>query len=76
MLAKRMLEVVEGEFQEKHVQAFKRVKVNGQAPKHVAADLGVSIHVVYNAIVRITKKLREEFHDLGEDGVFGAADSS
>jgi RNA polymerase sigma-70 factor, ECF subfamily len=60
----RALELIRGEFEERTWQAFWRTAVAGQAPRDVAADLGMSPGAVRVAKSRVLHRLREELGDL------------
>ncbi len=60
----RALELVRGEFEERTWQAFWRTAIDDQAPKEVAADLGMSPGAVRVAKSRVLHRLREELGDL------------
>jgi RNA polymerase sigma-70 factor (ECF subfamily) len=60
----RALELVRGEFEERTWQAFWRTTVEGQSPRDVAAELGVTPAAVRKAKSRILHRLREEVGDL------------
>src|SRR5262249_52455482 len=66
ILHRRALESVRSEFSERDWQAFWRVVVEEQAPKAVAAHLGVSANSVYLARSRILARLRALLGELGE----------
>ena len=60
----RALELVRGEFEEQTWQAFWRVAAEGQAPKDVAEDLGVTPSAVRLAKSRVLRRRREEMEGL------------
>jgi RNA polymerase sigma-70 factor, ECF subfamily len=60
----RALELVQGEFETRTWQAFWRTAIEGQAPKDVGADLGMSPGAVRVAKSRVLHRLREELGDL------------
>jgi RNA polymerase sigma-70 factor (ECF subfamily) len=60
----RALELISGGFESQTWQAFMRTTVNGDSPKDVANDLGISVWAVYKARSRVLSKLRTEFADL------------
>ena len=64
LLYRKAVDLIRNEFSETDFKAFRRVVVDGQAPKFVAGELGVSVNVVYLARSRITKRVRDEFQDL------------
>lgn len=55
----RLLDLVDGEFSQVHVRAFRGVFFEERKADEVAAELGVSVGVVYLAKSRILKWLRE-----------------
>jgi RNA polymerase sigma-70 factor (ECF subfamily) len=62
----RLLDLIRAEFAERTWQAFWRTTVEGQVPKEVAADLGMSPGAVRVAKYRVLHRLREELGDLME----------
>jgi RNA polymerase sigma-70 factor (ECF subfamily) len=64
LLAHRALELLREEFTDEKWQVFHRVVVEGQPPADVAADLGVSVNIVYLTKSRGLRRLREEFAGL------------
>ena len=50
-------------------QAFWRTAVEGQAPKNVAAELGVRPDAVRMAKSRVLRRLRDELPDLADEGL-------
>jgi RNA polymerase sigma-70 factor (ECF subfamily) len=64
LLYGRALEMVRAEFPEGYWAAFWRVAIEGHRPADVAADLALSVNVVYLARSRILARLREEFAGL------------
>jgi RNA polymerase sigma-70 factor (ECF subfamily) len=63
MLARRALDLVKTEFEERTLQAFVKLVLEDRAPAEVAAELGLSLNAVYKAKYRVLRRLREE---LGE----------
>ena len=61
---RRALELVRGEFAERTWQAFWRTTVDGQVPRDVGAELGMSPGAVRVAKSRVLQRLREELGDL------------
>ena len=59
-------EQVRHDVAELHWQAFWRTTINGQPSKRVAADLGVSVAVVYHARSRIVARLKELVQSVQE----------
>jgi RNA polymerase sigma-70 factor (ECF subfamily) len=62
----RSLELIRAEFEERTWQAFWRTTVDGQKPKDVGADLGMSPGAVRVAKYRVLHRLREELGDAME----------
>jgi RNA polymerase sigma-70 factor (ECF subfamily) len=60
----RSLELIRAEFEDRTWQAFWRVTVDGQPPKEVAQELGVTPSAVRLAKSRVLRRLREELGDL------------
>jgi RNA polymerase sigma-70 factor (ECF subfamily) len=60
----RALELIRAEFEDRTWQAFWRVTVDGQLPKEVAQELGVTPSAVRLAKSRVLRRLREELGDL------------
>jgi RNA polymerase sigma-70 factor (ECF subfamily) len=48
-------------------QAFWKVVVDGEAPREVAAQLGLTVNAVYLAKSRLLRRLREDFGELIDD---------
>jgi len=63
-LARRALELVRSEFEERTWQACVQTAVDGRKPSDVAADLGMSVGAVYVARSRVLKRLRQELGEL------------
>ena len=63
-LFRRALELIRGEFEERTWRAFWRTAVDGQAPKDVGPELGMSPGAVRVAKSRVLQRLREELGDL------------
>ncbi|HQU41292.1 MAG TPA: sigma-70 family RNA polymerase sigma factor [Pirellulales bacterium] len=61
---RRALQLLREGVAERTWQAFWRSAVQGHAPAHIAADLGMSVNAVYIAKARMLARLREEFGDL------------
>jgi RNA polymerase sigma-70 factor (ECF subfamily) len=64
LLARRALELVRAEFEDRTFEAFWRTAVEGQSPADVAQDLGTSVAAVYQAKSRVLRRLRQELDDL------------
>jgi len=62
----RALDFIRADFEERTWQAFWRTAVDGQAPKDVAAELGMTPGAVRVAKSRVLQRLREELGDLME----------
>jgi RNA polymerase sigma-70 factor (ECF subfamily) len=63
-LARRLLELSEGDFEATTWQAFRRVALDGAEPPAVAAELGISVNAVYLAKYRVLRRLRQELQGL------------
>ena len=63
-VVRRLLELIEPQFEPATVQAFRRVVLDGQKPARVAADLGISVNAVLLAKSRILRQLRREMDGL------------
>jgi RNA polymerase sigma-70 factor (ECF subfamily) len=63
-LRKRVMDLMEAEFEPRTWQMFWRVTAEGQAVKDVAADLGVTPGAVRVAKSRVLQRLREELRSL------------
>ena len=63
LLYHRAVELIRNEFSERDHELFRRVCQNGEAPRHVAADLGISANTVSVAVSRIKKRVRDRFGD-------------
>jgi RNA polymerase sigma-70 factor (ECF subfamily) len=66
LLARRALDLLRRDFQERTWQAFIQVTMEGARPKDVAQRLGISVKAVYMARWRVLVRLREEFAGLLE----------
>jgi RNA polymerase sigma-70 factor (ECF subfamily) len=62
-LYRRAMELIRTEFEEQTWRAFLRVTVEGQSPRDVAVDLGMTPNAVYIAKSRVLCRLREELGD-------------
>ncbi|MCA9200620.1 MAG: sigma-70 family RNA polymerase sigma factor [Pirellulaceae bacterium] len=62
----RAVALIRTEFSERDWTVFYRVVVQGNRPNDVADELGVSVNSVYLAKSRITRRLKQEFHDVIE----------
>jgi RNA polymerase sigma-70 factor (ECF subfamily) len=65
-LARRVLDVIRGEFEDRTWQAFWRVSVGGESSADVAADLAMSVAAVYKAKSRVLARLRQVLSELPE----------
>ena len=65
-LTHRALESLQAEFEDRTWRAFWRAAVDGQAPVHIAEDLGMTLHAVYKAKSRVLCRLRLRYGDLIE----------
>ena len=57
---RRLLELMEGEFEPKTLQAFRRQVLDGIAADQVAAELEMSVGAAYVAKSRVLARLRKE----------------
>jgi RNA polymerase sigma-70 factor (ECF subfamily) len=63
-LARRALEIMQAEFEPTTWKACWEFVVSGRPAAAVAAELGVSVDVVYGAKSRVLRRLREELNGL------------
>jgi RNA polymerase sigma-70 factor (ECF subfamily) len=63
-VARRLMELVEPQFEPTTWRAFRRVVLDGAKAAAVAAELGISVNAVLLAKSRILSRLREEMHGL------------
>jgi len=63
-VARRVLELIEGEFEPATWRAFQRVALDGASAAAVATELGLSLNAVYLAKYRILKRLHQEIQGL------------
>ena len=63
-LYRRVLHILQAEFEEQTWRAFWSVVVDGRKPSDVAADSGVSVNAVYLAKSRVLRRVREELGDV------------
>jgi RNA polymerase sigma-70 factor (ECF subfamily) len=63
-LVRRALAIMQAEFQPATWKACWEVVVGGRPAGEVAAELAVSVDVVYSAKSRVLRRLREELHGL------------
>jgi RNA polymerase sigma-70 factor (ECF subfamily) len=59
-MARKLLELVEPDFQPTTWKAFRRVVLEASEPEAVAAELGISVESVYAAKSRVLMRLRQE----------------
>jgi len=64
IIYRRAIELIYAEFAPLTWKAFWHVAVEGEHPRDVAADLGMSVNAVYLAKSRICRRLKEEFAGL------------
>jgi RNA polymerase sigma-70 factor (ECF subfamily) len=64
---RRLLELMEGEFESKTLQAFRRQVLDGVAAEQVSAELGMSVGAAYVAKSRVLARLRKEAEGLLDD---------
>jgi RNA polymerase sigma-70 factor (ECF subfamily) len=65
-VARRLLELIEPEFEVSTWTAFRRVALEGVRPADAAAELGVTVNAVFIAKSRILSRLRQEQAGLTE----------
>jgi RNA polymerase sigma-70 factor (ECF subfamily) len=63
-VARRLMDLIRPQFEEKTWRAFRRVVLDGQKPAAVAQELGMSVNAVLLAKSRILSRLRQEMHGL------------
>jgi RNA polymerase sigma-70 factor (ECF subfamily) len=63
-VARRLLELIEGEFEPTTWQAFRRLALDGAPATAVAAELDLSLNAVYLAKYRVLKRLQQEIGGL------------
>ena len=59
-VVRRLLELIEPQFEPTTRQAFRKVVLEGQKPSQVAAELGISVNAVFLAKSKILRQLRQE----------------
>lgn len=64
LVYRRLVEFIRGEFSDRDWTAFYRVVIDGLTPAEAAAELQVSVNVVYLARSRVLRRVREEFAGL------------
>src|SRR5271165_2295650 len=65
-LSRRMLEMIQAEFEVRTWEAFWRVSVGGQSPSDVASDLRMSVPAVHMAKYRVLRRFRQVLGELPE----------
>jgi RNA polymerase sigma-70 factor, ECF subfamily len=63
-VARRLLALVEGDFEPATWRAFRRVVLDGVKPAAAAAELGLSVNAVLLAKSRVLRRLRQEMSGL------------
>jgi RNA polymerase sigma-70 factor (ECF subfamily) len=63
-VARRLLELIEPDFEPATWRAFRRVALEGASPAAVAEELGLSVNAVYLARYRVLHRLRQEIQGL------------
>jgi RNA polymerase sigma-70 factor, ECF subfamily len=63
-VARRLLELIRPQFEEKTWRAFRRVVLDGLKPAAVAGELGMSVNAVLLAKSRVLSRLRQEMRGL------------
>ena len=64
MLLRRALELMQGNHEERTWKAFWRVVIDGQRPRDVAEEFGMTQGAVSSAKARVLARLRQEFAGL------------
>jgi RNA polymerase sigma-70 factor (ECF subfamily) len=64
LFARRMLDFVRAEFENRTWEAFWQIVVDGRSPAEVAAAMGLSLPAVYKAKSRVLRRLRQELGGL------------
>jgi RNA polymerase sigma-70 factor (ECF subfamily) len=65
-VARRLLALIESEFEPATWQAFQRVTCDGAMPAEVAAELNMSVNAVFIAKSRVMRRLRDKMQALFE----------
>jgi RNA polymerase sigma-70 factor (ECF subfamily) len=60
----RLLDLVKRDFEPTTWDAFYRIKIRGEKPRVVAAELGVQNGAVYGMVFRVTQRLQQEKADF------------
>lgn len=63
-LARRALEMIRAEFEDRTWQAFARTTLDRRSPAEVGEELGMSVAAVYQAKSRVMRRIRRELGDL------------
>lgn len=63
-VARRLMELIQPQFEPKTWEAFRRVVVEGRKAAEVASELGMSANAVFVAKSRVVAKLRQEMQGL------------
>jgi RNA polymerase sigma-70 factor (ECF subfamily) len=63
-VARRLLALIEGEFEPTTWRAFQRLALDGASATVVAAELNLSLNAVYLAKYRVLKRLQQELQGL------------
>jgi RNA polymerase sigma-70 factor (ECF subfamily) len=63
-VARRLMDLIRPQFEEKTWRAFRRVVLDGLKPAAVAQELGLSVNAVLLAKSRILSRFRQEIHGL------------
>jgi RNA polymerase sigma-70 factor (ECF subfamily) len=63
-VARRLMELIQPQFEPKTWQAFRRVVIDGIKPAFVAHELGLSVNAVLLAKSRVLRRLRQEMQGL------------
>ena len=69
-VVRRLLELIEPQFEPTTLQAFRRVVMDGQKPALVAAELGISVNAVFLGKSKILRRLRQELDGFLSDEKF------
>lgn len=64
LLYRQLVEFIRSEFSDRDWAAFYRVVIDGLTPAQAAAELRVSVNVIYLAKSRVLRRVREEFAGL------------
>lgn len=64
LVVRRLLQLIEPQFESSTLEAFRRVVLEGQKPARVALDLNLSVNAVLLSKSRILRQLRREMDGL------------